>query len=62
VRAIGRAIGRYPQLQKQVSDAAEALSWDTDGRALVDAYASLQASPARAGILDRHSRHTKEGP
>jgi len=62
VRAIGRAIGRYPQLQKQVSDAADALSWDTDGRALVDAYASLQASPAQAGILDRHSRHTKEGP
>jgi len=47
---------------RDLRDAAGALSWDTDGRALVDAYASLQASPAQAGILDRHSRHTKEGP
>jgi len=62
VRAIERAIGRYAELQTHVRDAAGALSWDTDGRALVDAYASLQASPAQAGILDRHSRHTKEGP
>lgn len=62
VRAIDRAVGRYAELQTHVRDAAGALSWDADGRALVDAYATLHDSPAQAGILGRTSRHTKEGP
>jgi glycogen(starch) synthase len=52
VRAIKRAVGRYEELQGRVRDAAGALSWEADGRALVDAYAALLRSPRQAGILD----------
>lgn len=62
VRAIERAVGRYAELQSRVRAAAAPLSWEADGRALVDAYATLQRSLPQAGILDRHSRHTKESP
>jgi len=62
VRAIERVVGRYDELQTHVRDAAGALSWDTDGRALIDVYAALQGPAARAGILDRQSRCMKEGP
>lgn len=61
VRAIGRAIDRYPQLQKQVLDAAEALSWKTDGRALVDAYVSLRVDSPGVGILDEDQTKPEEG-
>ncbi len=61
VRAIERAIERYAELQKRVRDAAGALSWDTDGRALVDAYATLRASPPQAGILNRQTDRENEG-
>jgi len=62
VRAIGRAIGRYPQLQKQVGDAADALSWETDGRALRDAYVGLQVGPPGVGILSEDQPKPEEGP
>ena len=52
VRAIERVVGRYAELQIHVRDAAGVLSWDTDGRALVVAYATLQVSPTQTGILD----------
>jgi len=52
VRAINRALGRYQELQTRVRAAAPVLSWDTDGRALVVAYATLQAQPTQTGILD----------
>jgi len=52
VRAIERVVGRYAELQTHVRDAAGVLSWDTDGRALVVAYATLQVSPTQTGILD----------
>jgi glycosyltransferase involved in cell wall biosynthesis len=45
VRAIGRAIERYPELQTKVRDAAAALSWDTDGEVLRASYAGLLAPP-----------------
>jgi len=62
VRAINRAVGRYEELQGRVRDAAGALSWEVDGRALVDAYATLRPSPRQAGILDGQTHVTKEGP
>jgi glycosyltransferase involved in cell wall biosynthesis len=45
VRAIGRAIERYPELQTKVRDAAAALSWDTDGEVLRASYAGLLSPP-----------------
>ena len=62
VRAIDRAVGRYDELKAHVRAAAGALSWDTDGRVLVGAYATLQAPPTQTGILDSQSHVTKEGP
>ena len=44
-----------------VRAAAGSLSWETDERALLDAYLALQVSPAQAGILGRHTHRTKEG-
>ena len=52
VCAINRALGRYQELQTRVRVAAPVLSWDTDGRALVVAYATLQVSSTQTGILD----------
>jgi len=43
VRAIGRALGRYAELQERVRDAAGALSWDVDAEALRMSYADLPA-------------------
>jgi len=61
VRAIERAVARYPELQAHVLAAAESLSWDTDGRALVDAYAGLRPGPSGVGILSHHQDKPKEG-
>lgn len=60
VRAIERAVARYPELQANVRAAAGPLSWDADGRALVDTYAGLQASPPEVGILSHHHIKPKE--
>ena len=61
VRAIERAVARYPELQANVRVAAGPLSWDTDSHALVDAYASLQTDRSQVGILSRHQTKPKEG-
>jgi glycosyltransferase involved in cell wall biosynthesis len=61
VRAIERAVARYDELQARVRAAERPLSWETDGRVLLDAYVSLQASPSPAVILGRHSHRTEEG-
>lgn len=45
VRAIERAVARYAELQANVRAAAGPLSWDADGRVLVDAYAGLRPGP-----------------
>jgi glycosyltransferase involved in cell wall biosynthesis len=61
VRAIDRALVRYDELQARVRAAERQLSWETDGRVLLDAYVSLQASPSPAVILGRQSHRTEEG-
>ena len=43
VRAIERALARYPQLQARVRDAAGALSWDADAAVLLKSYGDLLA-------------------
>ena len=52
VRAIERAVGRYDELKTRVRAAAGILSWETDGRALVEAYSVLHSPPTEASILD----------
>ena len=52
VRAIERAVGRYDELKTRVRAAAGILSWETDGRALVDAYSVLHSPPTEASILN----------
>ena len=61
VRAIERAVARYPELQASVRAAAGPLSWDTDGRVLVDVYAGWRADPSQLGILREHQPKSKEG-
>ena len=61
VRAIERAVARYQELRANVRAAAGPLSWDADGRALVAAYAGLQADPSEVGILSQHQTKPKEG-
>lgn len=61
VRAIERAVGRYDELRAHVRAASRPLSWEADGKALLDAYAALQVSPPAARTLGRHTHRTKEG-
>ena len=61
VRAIDRVLGRYEELQARVRAAAGSLSWETDERALLDAYLALRVSPAQTGILGLHTHRSKEG-
>jgi glycogen(starch) synthase len=60
VRAIERAVARYDELQVCVRTAERLLSWETDGRVLLDAYIAIRASPSGAVILGRHTHHTEE--
>jgi glycosyltransferase involved in cell wall biosynthesis len=43
VRAIERAVARYPELQARVREASVALSWDTDGAVLRTSYSDVLA-------------------
>jgi glycosyltransferase involved in cell wall biosynthesis len=61
VRAIDRAVARYPELRANVRMAAGPLSWEQDSRALVDAYSRLQADAPEVVILSRHQIKPKEG-
>lgn len=61
VRAIERAVARYDELQARVRAAERPLSWETDGRVLIDAYVTLQAAPSPAVILGPHTHRTEEG-
>jgi glycosyltransferase involved in cell wall biosynthesis len=61
VRAIERAVARYAELQANVRAAAGPLSWDADGRVLVDAYAGLRPGPPGVGILSHYQNKPKEG-
>jgi glycosyltransferase involved in cell wall biosynthesis len=62
VRAIDRAVARFAELQANVRAASGPLSWETDSRVLVDAYAGLQVDPARLGILSQNPIKPKESP
>lgn len=61
VRAIERAVARYGELQRNVRAAAEPLSWDADGRVLVDAYAGLQTDLSGVGTLNQQQTTPEEG-
>ena len=61
VRAIERAVGRYGELQARVRAAERLLSWETDGRVLLDAYAAMRDTPSGAVILGRPIDQVEEG-
>ena len=61
VRAIELAVGRYDELQARVRSAERLLSWETDGRVLLDAYAAMRDTPSGAVILGRPIDQVEEG-